>query len=295
MQSRFDGVSPFYDTRTKETHPPFPQHPITQYSRCTVILDDNSLGKQGHGFISSNLTSALTYDLLAVCPTTDATFSAACTSLSELKPISIDIISLDLAAAPRLPFMLKRSSVGAAIQNGVMFEVCYGAVTGVRDVFANHRASSFSSSRPMEPNEKARARRCVIAGTRELLRVTNGKNILLSSGAAQLVGLRGPADVANLASVMGLNQELASDAMTKNARSIIKRAETRRTWRGIVGPPKVRILPAAKPAAIPGTSDSITGNSYVPDPSVDMGVINQKKRPREEEPASTQRQKRQQV
>lgn len=42
------------------------------------------------------------------------------------------------------------------------------------------------------------ARRNLIAGAREVVRVCNGKGIILSSGALRAMELRGPEDMANL-------------------------------------------------------------------------------------------------
>lgn len=123
-------------------------------------------------------------------PTTDSTFSVACLALSELKPFSIDIISLDLSASSRLPFLLKRSTVGAALANGVVFEVCYG------EALALPEGAEAVPGKGEEETE--RRRRNVIGGARELMRVTNGRGIIMSSGACQLLGIRGPYDVVNL-------------------------------------------------------------------------------------------------
>ncbi|KDN52282.1 PHP domain-like protein [Tilletiaria anomala UBC 951] len=319
VHGRFDSQAhqnPFYDSRTKETHPPFPlldprtraaeqkrrrknaaaapQNAanaaekgtdkatvaddakkewdgvdVTQYSRCTIVLDETSFGKQGHGLTSASTNALLTYDLLAVCPLTEAAFSAACLSLSELKQNSVDIISFDLAASPRLPFMLKRSAIGAALQNGAVFEVCYGAAVSTEDVYASWRRTrnGGGGSWEQDAESRSRARRNLIAGTRELLRVTNGKGVVFSSGVADILGLRGPVDIVNLATALfGMNQAAAQDALSKTCRSLLKRAETRKTWRGIVGLPKLRLV--QPPPCTTGGGN----RGQAPDPLKDMGV-----------------------
>lgn len=173
--------------RGREARPPFPhldprtskscKRGLTQLSRLTLILDQESMAKSGSGFVASNSNALQQYDILAVCPTSEAAFQHACITLSELKPFSIDIISLDLAASPRLPFHLKRSTVGAALANGVVFEISYGAALDGSD---------------------GSARRNLISGSREVLRVTNGQGVIFSSGAKEALGLRGPYDVMNL-------------------------------------------------------------------------------------------------
>ncbi|KAG0005137.1 hypothetical protein BGZ65_011883 [Modicella reniformis] len=59
------------------------------------------------------------YDIVAVQPTSENPFQAACGTFE------IDIISLDMSA--RLPFYLKHSTVGLAVERGVYFELCYSA------------------------------------------------------------------------------------------------------------------------------------------------------------------------
>ncbi|WFC93777.1 ribonuclease P [Malassezia brasiliensis] len=133
--------------------------PLTQLSRLTVVLDKDNLVKSGTGFVTANSNALLQYDLLSVMPLTDTAFQHACITLSELKPFSIDIITLDLAASPRLPFHLKRSTVGAALANGVVFEITYG--------------DALDPSR--ETRDVSTARRNLFSNARDLLRVTNGK------------------------------------------------------------------------------------------------------------------------
>eukprot|EP00246_Nothoceros_aenigmaticus_P012458 TRINITY_DN3885_c0_g1_i1.p1 TRINITY_DN3885_c0_g1~~TRINITY_DN3885_c0_g1_i1.p1 ORF type:complete len:279 (+),score=52.25 TRINITY_DN3885_c0_g1_i1:43-837(+) len=57
---------------------------------------------------------------------------------------------------------------------------------------------------------------------------TRGRNIVLSSGASRAVELRGPNDVANLCTLFGLSPENAKCAVSKNGRSTILHAVTRR-------------------------------------------------------------------
>ena len=127
--------------------------------------------------ISSATMSLLSWDLLSVMPTTEATFSLACLTLTELKPMSIDIIALDLSASSRLPFHLKRSTVSNALENGAVFEIAYTA---------------------MLDDEDGRRRRNIVSAGRDLIRITGGKGIILSSAASELLGVRGPNDVMNL-------------------------------------------------------------------------------------------------
>lgn len=192
--------------------------PLTQLSRLTVVLDKDNLIKSGTGFVTANSNALLQYDLLSVMPLTDAAFQHACITLSELKPFSVDIITLDLAASPRLPFHLKRSTVGAALANGVVFEITYGDA--------------------LDPSREARdvptARRNLFSNARDLLRVTNGKGVIFSSGALAAMSLRAPYDVMNLcvsttkltsrATLMGMTATSAKDTLSATCRSLMIRA-----------------------------------------------------------------------
>jgi ribonuclease P/MRP protein subunit RPP1 len=203
---------------------------IRQLTRMTLIMDEDSMGKHGHGLTNTNQASLMGYDLLSAQPCNDQSFSTLCLSLTELKPFSIDIITLDFASHSRAPFYMKRSLVNAAIQNGAVFEVCYS------------RAVSGSNNNGIDDTK---ARRNIISSTRELIRMTNGKGIIISSGAADLLGLRGPYDVINFASVLGMNSMAAKDAITSTCRSLLLRAETRKTFRGVVGSVEV-VMPINK-------------------------------------------------
>jgi ribonuclease P/MRP protein subunit RPP1 len=61
-----------------------------------------------------------------VNPTNEKLFQAACGTFE------VDIISLDMSA--RLPFYLKHSTVGLAVERGIYFELCYGAAIRGTDI-----------------------------------------------------------------------------------------------------------------------------------------------------------------
>ncbi|KAF9899879.1 hypothetical protein BX616_002797, partial [Lobosporangium transversale] len=88
---------------------------LKQYSRLTLVVDDVS---QNYGLNTGNPTIS-SYDIIAVQPTNEKLFQAACGTFE------VDIISLDMSA--RLPFYLKHSTVGLAIERGIYFELCYSA------------------------------------------------------------------------------------------------------------------------------------------------------------------------
>lgn len=173
---------PFSDLDARYTKVKQDDSNITQLSRMTLVLNEDSLGKGGHGMTTASTSALLSYDILAGQAFNEASFHLLCLTLSELKPFSIDIISIDLASSPRLPFFLKGSTINAAMANGVVFEICYSKVVSKSD-----------------GNEsQLKVRRNIISGARDILRMTNGKNVIFSSGATDILGLRGPNDVINL-------------------------------------------------------------------------------------------------
>ncbi|KAG0043761.1 hypothetical protein BGZ83_011059 [Gryganskiella cystojenkinii] len=173
---------------------------LKQYSRLTLVADDIS---QNYGFNTNN-PAVSSYDILAVQPTSEKMFQAAC------QTFEVDIISLDMSA--RLPFYLKHSTVGLAMERGIYFELCYGAA--IRD---------------------ATARRNLISNAQSLIRVTRGKNIILTSQAMRAMELRGPYDIVNFGTLLGLNQAVAKDCLTSHCRAVAIHAETRRnTIRAVV-------------------------------------------------------------
>jgi ribonuclease P/MRP protein subunit RPP1 len=270
------------------------KNPLRQLHRLTFVLDAASESKSGNGLVPLSTPALLSYDLLAVKPLTTNAFNAACLTHTELKPgVSFDIISLDLSSAPRLPFFLKRSTVGKAIENGAVFEVCYsdalpfGNQPPLPSNASGAGAGAGGGGHHLKPEDRLRN---LISNTRDLLRVTNGgRGLLLSSGASSVLGLRGPGDILNLAKLFGFSQGLARDALSETCRALLLRAETRRSFRGVVGWPRV-VDPVGEPEdgtaiASAGTSTVVAGITKDPNPEEDMGFVSpgEKKRKLEEE------------
>lgn len=177
-----------------------------------MVVDDAS---QNYGLNASN-PAISSYDIIAVQPTTEKLFQAACGTLE------VDIISLDMSA--RLPFNLKHSTVGLAVERGIYFELCYGAA--IRD---------------------ANARRNLISNAHSLIRVTRGKNIIISSQAIRAMELRGPYDIVNFGTLLGLNQAMAKDCLSSHCRAVVMHAETRRnTTRAVISVAPVTSLTEAE-------------------------------------------------
>ncbi|OBZ77330.1 hypothetical protein A0H81_01669 [Grifola frondosa] len=89
------------------------------------------------------------------------------------------------------------------------------------------------------PEGGAAAKRNWWAAAREVVRVTKGKGVLVSSGATNESDLRAPRDVANLITMLDLSQDVAHAASSKVPQSLILRAQTRRTYRAVLSEPKI--------------------------------------------------------
>ena len=136
---------------------------------------------------SSNANAIAGYNLIAVQPLDSASFVHTCLNLTNAGPTGVDIITLDLSSSPRLPFQLKRSLVLKAIAEGTMFEIVYGPAMRLN-------TSTVTASSTLSKD----ARRNIIAGARELIRITNGNGIILSSEVRNAIEMRGPLDLCNL-------------------------------------------------------------------------------------------------
>ncbi|XP_022946962.1 uncharacterized protein LOC111450984 isoform X2 [Cucurbita moschata] len=169
--------------------------PFRQYTRLTICI--NSL--QEILAVNSGNLILKTYDLIAVKPLNQNAFEQACEKLE------IDIIAIDFAE--KLPFRLKQGHIKSAIQRGVYFEIMYSDL--LSDVHA---------------------RRQMISTTKVLVDWTKGKNLILSSAASSVNEIRGPFDVANLSSLLGVSMERAKAAVSKNCRNLIANALKRKQF-----------------------------------------------------------------
>ncbi|KAL8995512.1 MAG: hypothetical protein Q9169_004772 [Polycauliona sp. 2 TL-2023] len=169
-------------------------------NRCTLVLTDTS---QNHRL--SSLTGI--YDLVAIRPTSEKTLQQSCLSLP-----TIDIISLDCSI--RYPFYFRQSTLLAAVDRGIRFEICYAqGILGAGE-----------------------ARRNLISNAAQLVRATRGgRGIIVSSEAQRALACRGPWDVVNLGIGWGLKKERAVEALQREARGVVVGAEMRRrSFRGVV-------------------------------------------------------------
>ncbi|KAJ8751298.1 hypothetical protein K2173_016480 [Erythroxylum novogranatense] len=163
--------------------------PFRQYTRLTVCVDSPA---QSHVLNSGNPVLK-SYDLVAVRPLNQNAFDHAC------EKAEVHIISIDFAE--KLPFRLKPHMIKTALERGVYFEIMYSDL--IVDVQVR---------RQMIPNAKL------------LVDWTRGKSLILSSGASSVNELRGPYDVANLTSLLGLPMDRAKAAISQNCRNLVTNA-----------------------------------------------------------------------
>ncbi|KAI0546468.1 RNase P subunit p30 [Xylaria curta] len=203
---------------------PQPKLP-TVLRRATLVLTEPS---QHHRL--PQLASA--YDILAVRPQTDDSFSAACLSLND-----VSIISLDLTV--RQPFVFRPKPCMFAVSRGVRFEVCYSQVLqgpapahipgpkGSKDGNGGYASTGATVD--------GRARATFIGNVSSLVRATRGRGIIISSEARSVLGLRAPADVVNLLHVWGLSTDRATEGIGALPRGVVVNEGLKRSgFRGVV-------------------------------------------------------------
>ncbi|KAK4692950.1 ribonuclease P/MRP protein subunit RPP1, partial [Lecanoromycetidae sp. Uapishka_2] len=168
--------------------------------RCTLHFSDPS---QNHRLKS--LASA--YDILALRPLNKKALEQCCYSLE------CDLISLDLST--RFPFYFNQTTLGKALQRGIRFEVCYSS-----GIFNSDGGAS---------------RRNLISNATQMVRATRGRGLVISSEARRALACRGPADVINMGVMWGLGQERGTEAVGREARSVVVQAGMKRSsFRGVI-------------------------------------------------------------
>ncbi|GAW11516.1 hypothetical protein ANO14919_008620 [Xylariales sp. No.14919] len=194
--------------------------------RATLVLSETSQHQR-----LPQLASA--YDIVAVRPQTEESFSAACQNLND-----ISLISLDLTV--RQPFSFRPKPCMFAVNRGLRFEVCYSqalhgpapahvlAPKGSKDGGAAHAGNAGLGV-------DARARAAFIGNVSSLIRATRGRGIVISSEARSVLGLRAPADVVNLLHVWGLSAERALDGLGLLPRGVVVNEGLKRSgFRGVI-------------------------------------------------------------
>jgi ribonuclease P/MRP protein subunit RPP1 len=168
-----------------------------QLTRLNIPIDDANTAQAA----CSNTIVVASYDIVAVQPLSERAFAQACTALD------VDIISLDLSK--RLAYRFKPAAVQAAIARGIHFEILFSPA--LRD---------------------AASRRQLFTNAQALCRETRGKNIIISSGARSVADLRGPYDVSNLGTFLGLTPHQAKNAITCGPVNALRHATARKAYRG---------------------------------------------------------------
>merc|ERR1712070_651286 len=123
--------------------------------------------------------------------------------LSACVECECDIISLPLEE--KIAWPLRRKDVQAFVKRGGFFEIEFAPA--LRDP-AN--------------------RRHVIGNVGQLLHVTRGKSVLLSSASVDPMELRSPADLANFGAVLGLRGDLARRSISEAPLQALQHAVMRR-------------------------------------------------------------------
>ncbi|ORX39848.1 RNase P subunit p30-domain-containing protein [Kockovaella imperatae] len=193
---------------------------MVQVSRLHLHLDDS----RTHCLTGANSAVLKEYDIISVQPLTEKAFQLVCTDLCLPGPNQVSIITLPLHERP-YHFRLNRKQVRQAQRNGVMFEILYSAAL-----------SPSSASR----ETARRYRQNFLSNAKELVRITGGKGIILSSGpGGGDDSMRGPLDLVNLGTMLGMPANLAKDAVSANPKRVLLNAQARRTFKGVMTMPKM--------------------------------------------------------
>ncbi|XP_056153502.1 ribonuclease P protein subunit p30 [Lampris incognitus] len=170
--------------------------PIKVLNRLTIVASEPSLFRP-------NAAEYRAYDLLALQPTSEKLFHAAC--------MAFDVDIICITVTEKLPFYFKRAPINGAIDRGLVFEIVYAPA--IRD---------------------STLRRYTITNSISLMDRSKGKNVIVSSAAEKPLELRGPYDIANLGLLFGLSEGDAKDAISSTCRSVLLHAETRKTASGVI-------------------------------------------------------------
>ncbi len=178
--------------------------PPRQYSRITILLSGNL--EHVHATLRSLKPTLDTYDVIAAVPTTEKAFQYACTTMD------VDVISLSREAMQsRLKFQLKHALMDKALARGVVYEIPYSAML----------------------TENASKRQHFVSNATALVQGAGcGRGIVLSSQGATAFQLRGPHDVANMATFFGMGEEEALDALSSRVEGVVGRRRKAKSYKG---------------------------------------------------------------
>lgn len=151
------------------------------------------------GVMRSMAKEIAKFDVLALEPESERAFASACANKHA------DVVSV--RAGQRLKYKFGAGQIKAAFGNKISFEVCYA--DALRD--STSRMWFFNNAGAL-----ARATR----GGREYF--------LISSGANRAMEVRSMHDVVNLATLFGMKEHAARNAMTTNVDVMLKLSKRRR-------------------------------------------------------------------
>ncbi|WVF72248.1 hypothetical protein IAT40_007060 [Kwoniella sp. CBS 6097] len=209
--------------------------PLVQVTRYHMRLDDNRV----HPLTGANSNALRNYDILSVSPTSEKAFQLACTDMANPGPNQISIITLPLHERP-FTFRFNRKQMKQAQRNGVVFELLYSA--------------ALFPSPNLSPEVAKRYRQNFLSNAREVVRITGGKGVIFSSGPSSgsggnESGFRGPLDLVNLGTMIGMPSNLAKEAVSDAPRAVLLRAQARRTFKAVMSTPKI-LPPPSLPAQL---------------------------------------------
>ncbi|KAI6659262.1 Ribonuclease P protein subunit p30 [Oopsacas minuta] len=153
--------------------------------------------------------AAKSYDVISVEPRTEKVWNSL-TQSSHLSTM-YDVISWDLTQ--RLPFHLKRSAVKVLDQRGVKIEIRYSGGMCGSSGLRNFLSSSMELSKV----------------------VINSNQLILSSGAQSPLECRSPADLSNLAKLIGIPAHKCNRLTNQNAACLLRKSAVRTdSYKGVI-------------------------------------------------------------
>ncbi|EJT97799.1 PHP domain-like protein [Dacryopinax primogenitus] len=220
---------------------------VVQLRRLNIVLDETS--EKGFGFTAQTNSLLLNYDILSLTPLTTSTFQSACLQHTQPSASVVHLITPPLTSSPRLPFYMKHTLVRTALKNGARFEVCCAGVLGGEGTRQEEQRNWWTNAREVV--------RAAAGGNR-----MGHEGVVFSSGAEHVYQLRAPGDIMNLGTTLGLAHVTCYAAVSRIPKSLIIRAETRKTYRAILSEPKL-ILPT--PDVVAPAPDVHTGEEATED------------------------------
>ncbi|OCF45472.1 hypothetical protein I317_00719 [Kwoniella heveanensis CBS 569] len=284
--------------------------PLVQVTRYHMRLDDSRV----HPLTGANTNALRNYDILSVSPTSDKAFQLACTDMSNPGPNQISIITLPLHEKP-FTFRFNRKQMKQAQRNGVvcspppdlvisLYDICSASadhlllLNTASPYLANQFELLYSAalfpSPNLSPETAKRYRQNFLSNAREVVRITGGKGVIFSSGpGVDENGFRGPLDLVNLGTMIGMPSNLAKEAVSDAPRAVLLRAQSRRTFKAVMSTPKIVPPPSISAAEQPPveiqaqndatpTAANTTEDTHVKiadDTAADVGMIQPNKSP----------------